>query len=375
MPVIVTLQVLDSKTFCCEDSNSELTYPIFRGVALFSSFVNGFGFCVYYVKNQKQYPEYLCNFGYFVVVIGICFCLLPILLVAKVYFYDQSKHRDESFSVRLFRYLCDNKSELHQQVLFDRIKTAKSLIDSVADVNSTDYYGKSCLMTACSVGKRDMVQMLIENGADVNAKDKEGDSSIFQLKSYRDKKRRWIQTAKGSLTNNEDVEILKLLIEQGADVNVRDKDGITPLFLVSSFEVAEMLVENGAEVNIKDYHGNTLLYEKIIETNMESREKEEMIELLFKNGADVNIRDKKGRTALHLLTSTWPPFLLSSEEDLESAKVLLENGADVNIRDNKGKHAIDYAIGTTFSSGYLFNRKMISLLKSYEEKGTIESRI
>lgn len=59
-----------------------------------------------------------------------------------------------------------------------------------------------------------------------------------------------------------DIEIVKLLLENGADVNARDISGITVLMHVSRYgytEIAKMLIEKGADVNAKDNEGRTAL--------------------------------------------------------------------------------------------------------------------
>lgn len=54
--------------------------------------------------------------------------------------------------------------------------------------------------------------------------------------------------------------IVKILIENGADVNLKDKRGSTPLYWAAfrnNFEIAKMLLEKGADVNIKNNDGAT----------------------------------------------------------------------------------------------------------------------
>ena len=62
-------------------------------------------------------------------------------------------------------------------------------------------------------------------------------------------------------------EIVKILIENGADVNFRNNDNSTALIEASSFyyEVVKLLIENGADINAKDNEGKTALdYIKIL---------------------------------------------------------------------------------------------------------------
>ena len=76
----------------------------------------------------------------------------------------------------------------------------------------------------------------IADGADVNAKDKVGVTPLTYA------------TFKGAK------EITELLITTGADVNAKDVDGRTPLHRAASYshnEVAELLIAKGADVNAK----------------------------------------------------------------------------------------------------------------------------
>lgn len=60
------------------------------------------------------------------------------------------------------------------------------------------------------------------------------------------------------------VDTVKFLIENGADVNAKDKRGETPLMFASAFDrcrVLKLLIDNGADVNAKDKGGwSALIY-------------------------------------------------------------------------------------------------------------------
>lgn len=66
---------------------------------------------------------------------------------------------------------------------------------------------------------------------------------------------------KHSYMNNDDsLEIVKLLLANGANVNAIDNDGNTPLHYVRNVEIAKLLVEAGANINAKNEFGHTSLY-------------------------------------------------------------------------------------------------------------------
>ena len=88
----------------------------------------------------------------------------------------------------------------------------------------------------------------------------------------------------------DNIELVKLLLEHGADVNIKDDvDRKTPLYNAcykNKLNIAKLLLKHGADVNIKDGYGLTPLYNACYYNNIE------LIKLLLEHGAgkdlDVN---------------------------------------------------------------------------------------
>ena len=97
--------------------------------------------------------------------------------------------------------------------------------------------------------------------------------------------------------------IAGILINKGADVNVHDRMGVTPLLLVCSKQlpgyktIAEMLIQKGAYVNDRNSQGFTPLLLSL------STGPSEVAELLIDRGADVFARGKDRKSALALAES------------------------------------------------------------------------
>lgn len=134
-------------------------------------------------------------------------------------------------------------------------------------------------------------------------------------------------------------ELTKLLISSGVDLNKTDKYGYTPLMAAveniefsddgSSQKCAEILIEAGADVNIKNDRGETILM-LAIEDGLSNR----LIQMLINNGANVNAIDEQGFSVLM--------NAVSSDEPERFLPILIKAGADVNY-DTDGLTALTIA--------------------------------
>ena len=94
-----------------------------------------------------------------------------------------------------------------------------------------------------------------------------------------------------------DLDRVKALVGQGADVNSLNRMQMTPLVVAamkSRTAVCKFLADNGADLNAKDYRGRTALFYAV------DRNNKELVEFLVKKGADVNITTERGENAFSL---------------------------------------------------------------------------
>ena len=96
-----------------------------------------------------------------------------------------------------------------------------------------------------------------------------------------------------------DHELINILINNGADVNIRDKRNWTALhFAAQEYDLlsTQKLVQGGANVDAQDDYGNSVISRAVFN----SRGRGDVIQVLLNHGADVNIKNNSGISALDL---------------------------------------------------------------------------
>src|SRR5262245_41834410 len=123
----------------------------------------------------------------------------------------------------------------------------------------------------------------------------------------------------------------KALIDGGADVNARDRDGVTPLMRAASAgrsDMVRLLIAGRADVNAKTTGGATALMMASLGGYVPA------VDALIAASADVNVKDNQGRTAL---------MAAASSGERAAVDALLNFGADAQTADARGSTAITYA--------------------------------
>lgn len=117
------------------------------------------------------------------------------------------------------------------------------------------------------------------------------------------------------------LELVRLLVEKGANVNEKDIFSQTPLMLSISEEISDFLIANGTNVEFAEANRRVRNFDPLLKIAVANDSIEEAKDLL-EHGANVNILDKLARTPLFFCRS------------VEMVKLLISHGADIHMLDS-----------------------------------------
>lgn len=210
--------------------------------------------------------------------------------------------------------------EIVHAVKADDLAKVRALVEADPQiVHAKDPDGRTGLHWACRGVHFEVLRFLVEKGADVNARDHDGTAPLH------------------SLASKAHDQGLALLIARKADVNIKDDEGNTPLMYAAqsgSLAAVRRLMAHGAEASSRSYFGYTPLFRAILSKNLE------IAALLIADGAEVDLvfrEDYYGDTPLS--------FAVKSGH-LEMVKLLQENGADLRYRTKLGAGLLHFAAAT-----------------------------
>ncbi|XP_059146008.1 ankyrin repeat domain-containing protein 17-like [Physella acuta] len=222
----------------------------------------------------------------------------------------------------------DKKTALHFAVVAKHTKNAQALLEYKINTSLRCTMGNTALMDAVTSGDKDMVQLLIENHANVNIQNEKGDTALLLVFEA-------IRLAQTELNNNETLQhcrkmshILELLIKSGADVNVVNKSGFTPLMLaaqVRCIRAIKLLIQANADVNaINALENHTALSILLNNDSHLDQIHDSCVDCLLTNGANANFVNSKAiHTFIHhgknklvkkLIRAGLPPVEVDSKE-------------------------------------------------------------
>ncbi|KAK6356797.1 hypothetical protein TWF718_001138 [Orbilia javanica] len=206
---------------------------------------------------------------------------------------------------------------LHEGITGRHEGVVEYIMDAVAEERLEQIYAKSTVaQTAIRTENLSMVQLVLKKRTTVN-----------DIKRTRE-----LHSALGK----GNLDILKLVINSGADINARSEKGETALHIAtkrSDSHIVDYLLKHGAVVDVAALNGRTALHESAINNRFE------IARVLLDRGADVHALDTLGKT---------PLYCAAESGKAEVLKILVEAGADGHVVIASGETAL-YAAS---SKGY-----------------------
>lgn len=238
------------------------------------------------------------------------------------------------------------RTPLHFACGTGQLKVTKLLIQHGANLESRDFVKNTPLLEACFNKNIDLIKVLILSGANVNSRNKIGFTPLI-----------YACTMKWNII--ERIECVKLLLEHGANPNIKSVKNKVPIeiaCLKNQVEIVDLLLKHGSSMNVKIGKSNTLLHH-----SCQYGFKNLML-VFMKHGADPNIKDelhmdtplhkacrsgfydiayeliqrgaiieaqnKDGRTSLH--------YACTCDKNTDLIKMLIDNGSSRTMKDNEG---------------------------------------
>lgn len=254
-------------------------------------------------------------------------------------------------NIELIKYLIEHGANFNDLNIIDNLINAidnndiellKYYIEHGAAIDEEDSNGYSILMYACMHNKYDMVSYLIDNGADVFDTDNykytalhhSSKASVNIVQCLLNNVQQMSDSNEESMSVKQYVNIRAIDNENiDSDTDEDNSEKTTALILAVSennIEVVKLLLNNGADVSIRNEDKKNALHTALKHKN------EEIFNILFdyinpyKKVNIINMQDWSGDTILHMAHSNGYDEIVNK---------LIENGANTRIRNNDGIYA------------------------------------
>ncbi|MBP5274008.1 MAG: ankyrin repeat domain-containing protein [Abditibacteriota bacterium] len=208
----------------------------------------------------------------------------------------------------------------------------KNLFGRIKDKNRFNTDKDSPARIIAQYSTADMMAFLEEQGVDITYVSPQGNSALQEA------------AAAGNL------EVLKLLIEKGMDINAPvASTGFTPIMTAccsDNSDIVKYLASRGAKTDVPSAKGTYLIHEAAYRGNLE------LVMFLAENGTDINLPDSDGVTPLYNALDANQPGV---------ADWLLKRGANTKLKTKNGDTCLHFAV---LSDNERLFREMIPSLKS-----------
>jgi len=218
---------------------------------------------------------------------------------------------------------------LHAALEGGHADVAQLLLEHYVDVDVRDSDDQTPLHLAARRGFLGVSRTLVERHADINARDRFGNTPLIRTRAVWD-------------ITHEDrgLDVLKFLLEHGADTNATDGNQSTALHVASyhgGVKTTRLILQHGANIHARNRMGQTPLHRVLYGLNDDTPSLDhylDVIRCLLEHGADIDAQDKDNATPLHLV---------SNYGCAKAARLLLEQGASAHLQNSGGKTPFEVA--------------------------------
>lgn len=189
----------------------------------------------------------------------------------------------------------------------DNISIIQSHLENNMDINETNKRNISALLYACKYCSIDIIKMLINKGANINNKDKKWHTAFYWTIRYR---------------QDNVSDIINILMDNKGDINVLSKKGSTILKCAVKYgdeKTIKILIEHKININNANKQGHTILMTACNINNIT------MIKILLKNKAHINAQASDKQTALSIAIKN-----IKNTRSHQMIKLLINNKAILN---------------------------------------------
>jgi ankyrin repeat protein len=221
--------------------------------------------------------------------------------------------------------------EIYQEYVINGRDKAIEMIKKGFEVKPKSEESAELIQAAISRWDYEFVSLLLEKGVDPNVK------SPNEIVAIQVAAGRQLQGVSPEYYQVQQ-DIIRLLVRNGADIEIVDNDHRTPLMLAASIgnePALRGLLKFSPRLESKDWHGNTALMMAVVGNHVRC------VRFLIEAGADVNVKEEAtGKTIL--MQSVSQDYRYGQDEVI--TKLLISAGAKVNQEDKNGTTALMYAV-------------------------------
>ncbi|XP_066908001.1 serine/threonine-protein phosphatase 6 regulatory ankyrin repeat subunit B-like [Halyomorpha halys] len=304
-----------------------------------------------------------------------------------------------------------NYAPIHYAAVYNRFNAMKKLLDYGAFINSREDVGRTALHIASLAGYENIVHLLLERNASLGIKDMVNNAPLHDAVSYgnlNDVKKHinikditslliWDldgldkmlagEIKKNDAVSNENLKVVKKLLDHGGSIDSQGEFGRTPLHIAArkgQETIVNLLLARNASVDIRDAYHDAAIHHAMMSKNLK------IVIQLLEYGANVNTKGATGNTPFGLAISINSNNLNESRiilnsidtemknkhsEKIQTVEVdiinvmrtLIQRGADVNSKNTYDQTALHEAaeIGYDAVAGYLLSQNASLGIQDY----------